>query len=47
VALKNGEANYLDPTLEQLVSRKLQTVEEMANLLFKPETNVLDTKDFT
>jgi hypothetical protein len=47
VALKNGEANYLDPTLEQLVGRKLQTGEEMANLLFKPETNVLDTKDFT
>jgi uncharacterized protein YbjT (DUF2867 family) len=46
VAMKNGEVNYLDPTLEQLVSRKLQTIEAMADVLFKPEENILDTKDF-
>lgn len=46
VAMENGEVNYLDPTLERLVGRKLQTVEDMASVLFKPDLNILDTKDF-
>ncbi|KAK9234304.1 hypothetical protein V1525DRAFT_435757 [Lipomyces kononenkoae] len=46
VGMQNGQVNYVDPTLEQLVGRKLQTIEAMANVLFKPEVNILDTKDF-
>ncbi|KAK9366208.1 hypothetical protein V1509DRAFT_611780 [Lipomyces kononenkoae] len=46
MGMEHGEVNYLDPTLEQLVDRKLQTVEAMADMLFKPEVNILDTKDF-
>lgn len=45
-AMEHGEVNYVDSTLEKLLGRKPQTVEDMANELFKPEVNILDTKDF-
>lgn len=45
VAMANGETAYLDPTLEQLLGRKPKDVEDMADTLFKAETNTLDTKD--
>ena len=45
VAMANGETAYLDPTLEQLLGRKPKDVEDMADTLFKAETNILDTKD--
>lgn len=45
VAMANGETNYLDPALEQLLGRKPQDIEDMAATLFTAETNILDTKD--
>jgi uncharacterized protein YbjT (DUF2867 family) len=46
VGMANGEVGYLDPTLEQLIGRKPQTIESMAHVLFTPDANILDTKDF-
>lgn len=46
VSLARGEANFLDPALENLLGRKPRTVADMANTLFEPQTNILDTKDF-
>ncbi|KAF2160224.1 hypothetical protein M409DRAFT_60142 [Zasmidium cellare ATCC 36951] len=45
-ALENGEMNFLDPTLETLLGRKAKTIDQLARVLFRGETNGLDTKDF-
>lgn len=46
VAMANGETNYIDPALEQLLGRRPKEIEDMADELFAAETNTLDTKDF-
>lgn len=45
-ALAQGEAGYIDPTLERLLGRKPLTMEDMAAQLFAVEQNKLDIKDF-
>ena len=45
-ALEQGESDFLDPTLEKLLGRKPKTIDDLAGVLFKAETNELDTKDF-
>lgn len=45
VSMANGETAYLDPALEQLLGRKPMDIEDMADTLFRAETNILDTKD--
>jgi hypothetical protein len=47
VAMANGETEYLDPTLEQLLGRKPQDIKDMAAGLFTAKTNILDTKDLS
>ncbi|KAK4495210.1 hypothetical protein PRZ48_013539 [Zasmidium cellare] len=45
-ALESGEMDFLDSTMEDLLGRKLKTIDDLASVLFEPETNALDTKDF-
>jgi hypothetical protein len=45
-AIAAGEANYVTPTLEDLLGRKPSTISDMAAELFEAQSNVLDTKDF-
>lgn len=45
-ALAEGEGDFIDPALENLLGRKPKTVGDLAHLLFAPETNELDTTDF-
>jgi hypothetical protein len=45
-AMASGETDYLDPTLEQLLGRKPQDIQDMEAALFTGKTNILDTKDF-
>lgn len=45
-ALAEGEMDFLDPTLEKLLERKPKTIDDLADVLFNPQTNELDTKDF-
>jgi hypothetical protein len=44
--MASGETDYLDPTLEQLLGRKPQDIQDMEAALFMGKTNMLDTKDF-
>ena len=46
IALRDGECDYLDPTLEHLLERKPKTISSMADELFGSQSNALDTKDF-
>lgn len=45
-SLAQGEAEYIDPTLENLLGRKPSTIEDMTQQLFAVEENKLDIKDF-
>ncbi|KAH6609945.1 quinone oxidoreductase 2 [Trichoderma cornu-damae] len=45
-ALAEGEMNFIDPALENLLGRKPKTVKDLAHILFAAETNELDTTDF-
>lgn len=45
-AMAQGEVDYLDPTLEQLLGRKPATLKDMADTLFNGDKTILDTKDF-
>ncbi|RFU81046.1 quinone oxidoreductase 2 [Trichoderma arundinaceum] len=45
-AFAEGETNFIDSALENLLGRKPKTVKDLAHVLFAPETNELDTTDF-
>ncbi|EHK26853.1 uncharacterized protein TRIVIDRAFT_62654 [Trichoderma virens Gv29-8] len=45
-ALAQGEGDFIDPALENLLGRKPKTVGDLADVLFTAETNELDTTDF-